>query len=58
MRPCQTTTPPSAFRVGPAVKTFATSGDGQRVLAICESVSGTTNVTVALGWQSRLPAER
>ena len=58
MRPCQTTTPPSVFRVGPAVKTFATSGDGQRVLAICESVSGTTNVTVALGWQSRLPAER
>jgi len=28
------------------------------VLAICESVSDTTNVTVALGWQSRLPAER
>ena len=58
MRPCETTTPPSAFRVGPGVKTFDTSGDGQRVLAICESVSVTTNVTVALGWQSRLPAER
>ena len=58
MRPCETTTPPSAFRVGPAVKTFDISGDGQRMLAICESVSGTTNVTVAFGWQSRLAAER
>jgi Tol biopolymer transport system component/tRNA A-37 threonylcarbamoyl transferase component Bud32 len=58
MRPCQTTNPPSTFTVGQNVRTFATSGDGQRVLAICESVSGTTNVTVALGWQSRLPAGR
>ena len=58
MRPCEATTPPSAFRVGPAVKTFDVSGDGQRMLAICESVSATTNVTVALGWQSRLRAER
>jgi Tol biopolymer transport system component len=58
MRPCEATTPPSTFRVGPAVKTFDVSGDGQRMLAICESANFTTNVTVALGWQSRLPAER
>jgi Tol biopolymer transport system component len=58
MRPCQTTTPASAFTVALWAKTFATSGDGQRLLAICENVSGITNVTVALGWQSRLPAER
>jgi Tol biopolymer transport system component len=55
MRPCQTTTPPSAFTGGGlAFKSFDTSGDGQRVLAICETVGNITNVTVALGWQSRL----
>jgi Tol biopolymer transport system component len=58
MRPCEATTPPSTFTIEPAVKTFDTSGDGQRVLAICQSFTEITNVSVTLGWQSRLAADR
>ncbi len=55
LHPCQSTTPPSTFRVG---RTFAMSADGQRVLAICETSGDTNDVNVALGWQSRLAAAR
>jgi hypothetical protein len=58
MQPCRTSSPPSSFIVGAAITTFAVAGDGQRVLAICENAKPITEVTVALDWQSRLPAER
>jgi hypothetical protein len=54
MRPCEGTAPPSAFPVGPAARTFAVTGDGQRVLAICEGANAAMHVTAALDWQLRL----
>ncbi len=54
MRPCQTTTPPSVFTVVQTNGTFAPSGDGQRVLAVCDAANGAMKVTVAIGWQARL----
>jgi Tol biopolymer transport system component len=52
MRPCQNTAAPS-FSVTQGARQFAMTADGQRVLAICDEVS-TPQITVALGWQSRL----
>jgi Tol biopolymer transport system component len=52
MRPCQNTDAPS-FSVEQVARKFAMTADGQRVLAICDGVS-TPQITVAIGWQSRL----
>jgi hypothetical protein len=55
MRLCQDTAPPSLNPTGVSASTaFAVARDGQRVLAICQSVKAETSVTVELGWQSRL----